>query len=669
MASSKPTVDRHGTEDSGARDIGGLRRRPVPVSHQWHVASATEDELDDSDDVFEDEQPSRRQEYFGILSEYVFYVLVAYCVCCLVLWLLESLGLVSTHFDEWSPVRWWHSNPHDVQAELYQNAKQNALTMAQFQGLKTWIDGNAGGWVSGKLSVSDHLSERGKYDRRLEVNASVDRDEILLKLPTSHVLSADFCKRESSDQTIKEIMDAQARSSEKVELAQWAWIAIYLILRRLRLASGATFDNAQFDFLLKDEYVEAALSYIPLFWHDEDLEWLNGTDLLNVSQMDIHAAIEVEYRKLAYLLPSIEDSVAAIEFKKWAMVVMSRAETLELPDRENHSHISPQLAILPLIDLVDHHLPLPDQPLKSDEDLQKYQQHGSHTNISYSADMYAVVLRARTRLEPSDAVTSAYGVRSNSDYLTYHGFTMPREWSDLTVCVQYVLLELPLPSDLPVWKSKFLEHSYRFAVQACPNHRSTPHVLVGAARFLVASEEDIVGFKARAANDPNLLPNTSVPKDEKFLHHGAREALTLVCDTVAQPPVCSLPLSPESERRAWDLIRNQTIARVAQHVKTIEDDNNLLSDDDAHQTLTVNQRHAVIVRREEKIVLRRWCAVAVRTSDFLAHSAQAKDFDAIRVLAEQLPLANGEPEMRPGYWSKLLSGVDDREVPDMCQPR
>merc|ERR1719336_1386531 len=120
------------------------------------------------------------------------------------------------------------------------------------------------------------------------------------------------------------------------------------------------------------------------------------------------------------------------------------------------------------------------------------------------------------------AVTVGYGVRSNSDYLLYHGFTMPHAWSDLTLCTLHGLIELPLPDESPPWKSRFLVHAYRFVVPACPSWKSTPHVIVGAARFLVATEDDVLGFHQRLLEDPSLLVGGAPSRDDKFLHHELR---------------------------------------------------------------------------------------------------------------------------------------------------
>jgi len=67
----------------------------------------------------------------------------------------------------------------------------------------------------------------------------------------------------------------------------------------------------------------------------------------------------------------------------------------------------------------------------------------------------------------------------------------------------------------------------------------------------------------------------------------------------------------------------------------------------------VNQRHAVIVRREEKLTVRRWCSIAVRTTAFLKTPEAAAEVAVSRLPAEE-KLENDEPRTRPLYWARLL---------------
>mmetsp|Transcript_30868 Transcript_30868/g.88771 ORF Transcript_30868/g.88771 Transcript_30868/m.88771 type:complete len:671 (-) Transcript_30868:275-2287(-) len=670
MMNSGPPPPPQGSsmnEDKG----DGIRRRPVPVHYDWHVAPAQDgDDGEDQDDegiVFEDEQP-KVMDYIAIFCDYVFWILLAYCAANLLLWVGEQAGIVHPHFEEWSPVRWWHTNPHGLQKELYENGTSGE----EFDGLKKWIEGGPGGWVNPKLGIHDYLSERGRYERRLEVKEAVDRDEVLVRLPLSHVLSSDFCQQDLTDGTIRKVVEAQKKSSDGIEISPWTWITLYMIAHSHKGgSSSASSATWRFDSLLKSEYIDAALSYMPIFWDDANLHWLNGTDLLNIHVLDVHAAIETEYHKLTYLVSDIQDTIPVVDFKKWAMVVMSRGETVDLPDRENKTRTVPQLAIMPLIDLVDHHLPMPEKPLRTDDDLLKYQERGSHTNISYNAALAAVVLKAKDMMPQNTAVTVGYGVRSNADYLLYHGFTMPRDWSDLTLCTQYGMIELPLPPDMPAWKSRFMLHGYRYAVPACPSRKSTPHVIIGAARFLVATEADVMSFEDRVLKDPSLLEAKVTAKKEKFLNHGVLEALTTVCDTVAQPPLCRSPLSLSSERAAWALVKKHTLMRVALHPVSMAEDERILASDDKEGTLTVNQRHAVIVRREEKQTLQRWCSIAATIADFL-QTPEAEPEIANTRLPEEEKLENEEPRTRPIYWQRLMEfslPENTRELPVGCQAR
>ncbi|CAK8987107.1 Cytochrome c oxidase assembly protein COX15, partial [Durusdinium trenchii] len=140
------------------------------------------------------------------------------------------------------------------------------------------------------------------------------------------------------------------------------------------------------------------------------------------------------------------------------------------------------------------------------------------------------------------------------------------------LCTQYTMIELPLPTDFPTWKSRYLAHSYRFALPACPSRKSTPHVAVGAARFLVASEEDVVDFEGKLQQDASLLEGAQVNRGDKFFPHTRRfthsdapipprsRAMFHCCSdadpagateiSVAAPPLPSDSVPPAAEMKA-----------------------------------------------------------------------------------------------------------------------
>eukprot|EP00439_Symbiodinium_sp_Y106_P050841 s4991_g6.t1 len=170
---------------------------------------------------------------------------------------------------------------------------------------------------------------------------------------------------------------------------------------------------------------------------------------------------------------------------------------------------------------------------------------------------------------------------------------------------------------------RYLPHSYRFALPACPSRKSTPHVAIGAARFLVATEEN-------------------------------RILSTNVCDVKVQPPLCRVPLSVSSERAAWEFVKKQTLARVAQHVGTISEDPQV------HQQEQLQHQPAPDAW-EERMVLRSWCNVVVRIAAFL-NTLQAEESMATIKLPDDQVLENDEPRQRPRYWERLLADRDPGHV-------
>ncbi|CAK8986961.1 Uncharacterized protein SCF082_LOCUS770 [Durusdinium trenchii] len=60
----------------------------------WHVTEADDGEGEEEDGVvFQDEQPSKFQEYMSIFFDYIFWILLAYCAVNALIWLGEKMGL------------------------------------------------------------------------------------------------------------------------------------------------------------------------------------------------------------------------------------------------------------------------------------------------------------------------------------------------------------------------------------------------------------------------------------------------------------------------------------------------------------------------------------------------------------------------------------------------
>lgn len=147
-----------------------------------------------------------------------------------------------------------------------------------------------------------------------------------------------------------------------------------------------------------------------------------------------------------------------------------------------------------------------------------------------------------------------------------------------------------------------------------------------------------------------------------------RQSLSAVCDVVAQPPLCRAPLSVASELAAWQFIKQQTLVRVGKHTTSTAEDDKILSADDVDSTLTVNQRHAVIVRREEKLAVRRWCGIVVRVETLLLGENAEAECEVVRIPDDE-NLENDEPRIRPKYWASLAGALRDADIPVECNPR
>eukprot|EP00435_Cladocopium_sp_Y103_P030197 s1778_g7.t1 len=100
----------------GADPSGGLRRRPVHAHYDWHVAEADEGDCDDEDaPVFQEEQPSKFQEYMGIFFDYIFWILLAYCVVNAAIWMGEKMGRMTLH--DWKAAA--KAVPHGAEVRVH----------------------------------------------------------------------------------------------------------------------------------------------------------------------------------------------------------------------------------------------------------------------------------------------------------------------------------------------------------------------------------------------------------------------------------------------------------------------------------------------------------------------------------------------------------------------
>ncbi|CAE8614826.1 unnamed protein product [Polarella glacialis] len=271
--------------------------------------------------------------------------------------------------------------------------------------------------------------------------------------------------------------------------------------------------------------------------------------------------------------------------------------------------LGPQSALIPIFDLVNHHLAPPDQLLRTDTELWEHHhgtvgRYGIHppTPGSVGQEPHAQMLHlwADRQLKRGEEITDVYGIKSNEESLWTWGFTLP--WIHNLTCLSRTRLSLQV-AELPgsgQQRPGFghagllpqLQPFLSFSVKPCSLHEgSSDHGLLQIIAFARS------WYAAASASSPQALRATCGFQGLGPL--GVGEAGSSSGWQLAEP--CAY-LSMADELAALRVVSAAVTARQAGLAGgRLEEDEQLLQGG-AFQDLAV--RDALVVRRDEKYVLR-----------------------------------------------------------------
>merc|ERR1712232_732413 len=123
------------------------------------------------------------------------------------------------------------------------------------------------------------------------------------------------------------------------------------------------------------------------------------------------------------------------------LAVASRAFAVQLPDALTPDADSvTQPALLPVIDLANHDLPQPNQPLSASNDVFF---HNLKAMAAERTTHGMVQLGLRRPAVAGQAVSNSYGVKANARMMLHYGFTIP--WVGKLTCLAHGRLVLASP--------------------------------------------------------------------------------------------------------------------------------------------------------------------------------------------------------------------------------
>jgi protein-histidine N-methyltransferase len=271
-----------------------------------------------------------------------------------------------------------------------------------------------------------------------------------------------------------------------------------------------------------------------------------------------------------------------VEELVWArLVVISRNFGLTIDGAQTR-------ALVPLADLLDHRMP-------------------RETEWAYAEDAGGFSMTARGPFARGAPVHACYGAKSNGRFLLNYGFALPDNEDDETT------LDLAVPADVP-----FAALKRRLLGLDLPGSRRL--FRIASRRADPEAREPLSFLRVACADESELAALEAAP----------------VFDSRDVEPV-----SVANEARAIELLGAACARDLARYPTSIEEDDALL----ATPGLPRNARHAVLVRRGEKRLLRDYLAMTRSILDLL-----------------RLPAAELEGLASPGAESALGGDARDSVV-------
>lgn len=253
-------------------------------------------------------------------------------------------------------------------------------------------------------AISDDSEMRG-------VHAKIDIpiDTICVAIPKKCLITVEMGQATEIGQLI-------LKSDLDLDAPKHIFLMIYLLWDR-KVNGGNSFFKPYYDILPK------TLSNIPIFWNDEELEYLKGSYLLTQIKDRIEAITE-DYYSICEVAPQLK-SIATLDEFKWArMCVCSRNFGLQINGHRTS-------ALVPHADMLNHRRP-------------------RETKWSYDDELQAFTITTLQPIVAGSQVYDSYGQKCNHRFLLNYGFAIEDNSEPDGFCPNEVPIALSLREDDPL---------------------------------------------------------------------------------------------------------------------------------------------------------------------------------------------------------------------------
>ena len=297
------------------------------------------------------------------------------------------------------------------------------------------------GFVSDKLVVKeDHHGGRGVF-----VRGHVAENETLLSVPLEAMLLGERAANATPcADRIRAFFESMGQPDGGRSHAVFS--IMVLLLSLFEETQDRSRQWPHLDDLL-GHWNKQEQQRFPLLWPKWALREIEGTTASLVFSIAA-GGVEREYREvLQQTCPELARKFPVQTYKKvWALV---NSRVLTYPGSR---FAKPQAALIPVFDLVNHHLPVPDTPLLSLPEIQSHQakslgRFGTEPQMArMPGGLHLWLRRPVDGGDRAVEVTDVYGLQSNEEMLWTSGFTVP--WIHNLTCLTRSRLSLK-PQELP----------------------------------------------------------------------------------------------------------------------------------------------------------------------------------------------------------------------------
>lgn len=298
--------------------------------------------------------------------------------------------------------------------------------------------------------------------RGVHAKTNIPADTICVAIPRKCLITVEMGQATEIGQII-------LRSDLDLDAPKHIFLMVFLLWDR-KINGDQSFFKPYYDILPK------TLRNIPIFWNDEELEYLHGSYLLTQIADRIDAITE-DYYAICQVAPQLAN-IATLEEFKWArMCVCSRNFGLQIDGHRTS-------ALVPHADMLNHHRP-------------------RETKWSFDDDLQAFTITTLQSITKGSQVYDSYGQKCNHRFLLNYGFAVEDNSELDGFCPNEVPIELSIPANDPLYEAR-----YEFWMRGECDGSSTSSSLGHSSHHALSV---VMAAAANAGANANVNANANVP--------------------------------------------------------------------------------------------------------------------------------------------------------------